>query len=114
MPNEELDAAARELAAALLAAPRNAVIETKALLQGAGARSYDEQRSAERAAQARRLRDLAGLRRLTAQRATRDPEGPGFQWRRALRRARRCMPGVRKMPGGVVRGGMSELGVIAV
>ncbi|MDH6113483.1 enoyl-CoA hydratase/carnithine racemase [Kitasatospora sp. MAP12-44] len=61
VPNEELDTAARELAAALLAAPRSAVIETKALLQGAGQRSYDEQRSAERAAQARRLRDLAGL-----------------------------------------------------
>ncbi|MFD4908686.1 enoyl-CoA hydratase/isomerase family protein [Kitasatospora purpeofusca] len=61
VPAAELDAAARDLAAALLAAPRNAVIETKALLQGAAARSYDEQRSAERAAQARRLRDLAGL-----------------------------------------------------
>ncbi|MET8704102.1 enoyl-CoA hydratase/isomerase family protein [Kitasatospora sp. NPDC004723] len=61
VPAAELDAAARDLAAALLAAPRNAVIETKALLQGAAGRSYDEQRSAERAAQARRLRDLAGL-----------------------------------------------------
>ncbi|MFD5919351.1 enoyl-CoA hydratase/isomerase family protein [Kitasatospora sp. NPDC058201] len=61
VPAGELDAAARDLAAALLAAPRNAVIETKALLQGAGGRSYDEQRSAERAAQARRLRDLAGI-----------------------------------------------------
>ncbi|MFE2105807.1 enoyl-CoA hydratase/isomerase family protein [Kitasatospora sp. NPDC059463] len=61
VPAAELDAAARDLAAALLAAPRNAVIETKALLQGAAGRSYDEQRSAERAAQARRLRDLAGI-----------------------------------------------------
>ncbi|GAA0697859.1 enoyl-CoA hydratase/isomerase family protein [Kitasatospora atroaurantiaca] len=61
VPAAELDAAVRDLAAALLAAPRNAVIETKALLQGAGGRSYDEQRSAERAAQARRMRDLAGL-----------------------------------------------------
>ncbi|AUG80304.1 Enoyl-CoA hydratase [Kitasatospora sp. MMS16-BH015] len=61
VPAAELDAAARDLAAALLAAPRNAVNETKALLQGAGDRSYEEQRAAERAAQARRLRDLAGL-----------------------------------------------------
>ncbi|MFB6889818.1 enoyl-CoA hydratase/isomerase family protein [Kitasatospora sp. NPDC056327] len=61
VPAADLDAAARDLAAALLAAPRNAVIETKALLQGAAGRSYDEQRSAERAAQARRLRDLAGI-----------------------------------------------------
>ncbi len=61
VPAAELDTAARELAAALLAAPRNAVIETKALLQGAAGRSYDEQRTAERAAQARRLRDLAGI-----------------------------------------------------
>ncbi|MBO1419477.1 enoyl-CoA hydratase/isomerase family protein [Streptomyces sp. FH025] len=61
VPGAELDAAARDLAAALLAAPRGAVIETKALLQGASGRSYDEQRSAERAAQARRLRELAGI-----------------------------------------------------
>ncbi|MEU9044020.1 MULTISPECIES: enoyl-CoA hydratase/isomerase family protein [unclassified Kitasatospora] len=57
----ELDAAARDLAAALLAAPRGAVIETKALLQGAAGRSFEEQRSAERVAQARRLRELAGI-----------------------------------------------------
>jgi enoyl-CoA hydratase/carnithine racemase len=61
VPAGELDGAARDLAAALLAAPRNAVIETKALLQGAGGRSYDEQRTAERAAQTRRMRDLAGI-----------------------------------------------------
>ncbi|MFJ2579168.1 enoyl-CoA hydratase/isomerase family protein [Kitasatospora aureofaciens] len=61
VPGAELDAAARDLAAALLAAPRNAAIETKALLQAASGRSFDEQRSAERAAQARRLRDLAGI-----------------------------------------------------
>ncbi|WP_327322777.1 enoyl-CoA hydratase/isomerase family protein [Streptomyces sp. NBC_01210] len=58
---DELDGAVRDLASALLAAPRDAVIETKALLQGAGTRSYEDQRTAERAAQARRLRDLAGL-----------------------------------------------------
>lgn len=61
VPAAELDAAARDLAAALLAAPRDAVIETKALLRGAVDRTYEEQRTAERAAQARRLRDLAGL-----------------------------------------------------
>ncbi|MEU5280045.1 enoyl-CoA hydratase/isomerase family protein [Streptomyces asoensis] len=61
VPAAELDAAARDLAAAVLAAPREAVIETKALLRGAADRTYDEQRTAERAAQGRRLRDLAGL-----------------------------------------------------
>ncbi|MFI1887444.1 enoyl-CoA hydratase/isomerase family protein [Streptomyces jumonjinensis] len=61
VPEAELDDAARDLASALLAAPRDAVIETKALLQGAAERSYDQQLIAERAAQARRLRDLAGL-----------------------------------------------------
>ncbi|MFJ8044220.1 enoyl-CoA hydratase/isomerase family protein [Kitasatospora sp. NPDC096147] len=61
VPAADLDAAVRDLAAALLAAPRSAVIETKALLQGAAGRDYEEQRTAERAAQARRLRDLAGI-----------------------------------------------------
>ncbi|MFC4612369.1 enoyl-CoA hydratase/isomerase family protein [Streptomyces maoxianensis] len=61
VPGDELDSAVRDLAGALLAAPRDAVIETKALLQGVGGRSYEEQRTAERAAQARRLRDLAGI-----------------------------------------------------
>ncbi|MGM0351297.1 enoyl-CoA hydratase/isomerase family protein [Streptomyces sp. Adlamb9] len=58
---DELDGAVRDLTAALVAAPRDAVVETKALLSGAAGRSYDKQRSAERAAQARRLRDLAGI-----------------------------------------------------
>ncbi|MGW3565016.1 enoyl-CoA hydratase/isomerase family protein [Streptomyces sp. NPDC000941] len=61
VPAAELDAAVRDLTAALLAADRDAVIETKALLRGAGERTYEEQRAAERAAQARRLRALAGL-----------------------------------------------------
>ncbi|MFI9615953.1 enoyl-CoA hydratase/isomerase family protein [Streptomyces sp. NPDC052023] len=61
VPPADLDGAVRDLAAALLAAPRDAVIETKALLRGAGGRTYEDQRVAERAAQARRLRDLAGL-----------------------------------------------------
>ncbi|WP_328539482.1 enoyl-CoA hydratase/isomerase family protein [Streptomyces sp. NBC_00344] len=61
VPAAELDSAVSDLAAALLAAPRDAVIETKALLRGASERTYEDQRVAERAAQARRLRDLAGL-----------------------------------------------------
>ncbi|MBB5873080.1 enoyl-CoA hydratase/carnithine racemase [Allocatelliglobosispora scoriae] len=61
VPAEELDAAARDLAAALLAGPRNAVIEIKALLLGASGRTYAEQELAERQAQVRRIRDLAGL-----------------------------------------------------
>ncbi|MBD3005907.1 enoyl-CoA hydratase/isomerase family protein [Streptomyces sp. 5-10] len=61
VPAAELDGAVQDLAAALLAAPRDAVVETKALLRGAVDRTYEEQRAAERAAQARRLRDLAGL-----------------------------------------------------
>ncbi len=56
---EELDQAVRDLAAAVLAAPRDAVIETKALLQGASSRTAPEQWKAEREAQVRRLRDLA-------------------------------------------------------
>ncbi|MEU5164314.1 enoyl-CoA hydratase/isomerase family protein [Streptomyces sp. NPDC020875] len=61
VPAAELDAATGDLTTALLTAPRDAVVETKALLQGAVHRSYEDQRAAERAAQARRLRDLAGL-----------------------------------------------------
>ncbi|MBY8887481.1 enoyl-CoA hydratase/isomerase family protein [Streptomyces sp. PTM05] len=61
VPAADLDAAARDLTAALLAAPRDAVVETKALLREASTRTYEEQRVAERAAQGRRLRDLAGL-----------------------------------------------------
>ncbi|MFF4213857.1 enoyl-CoA hydratase/isomerase family protein [Streptomyces sp. NPDC001796] len=58
---DQLDEAVGDLASALLAAPRDAVIETKALLRGAQERTYEAQRAAERAAQARRLRDLAGV-----------------------------------------------------
>lgn len=60
VPVTELDGAVADLAAAILAAPGGAVAEIKALLTGAGGRSYGEQDRAEREAQTRRLRDLAG------------------------------------------------------
>ncbi|HEX8344198.1 MAG TPA: enoyl-CoA hydratase/isomerase family protein [Actinoplanes sp.] len=60
VPVTELDGAVADLAAAVLAAPSGAVAEIKALLAGAGGRSYAEQDRAEREAQTRRLRDLAG------------------------------------------------------
>ena len=56
----DLDSAVEDLCAAILAAPADAVRETKALLRGASSRGYDEQRAAERAAQGRRLRALVG------------------------------------------------------
>ncbi|WP_455360977.1 enoyl-CoA hydratase/isomerase family protein [Streptomyces sp. SYSU K21746] len=61
VPAAELGAAVQDLTSALLAAPRDAVVETKALLREASGRTYEDQRTAERAAQARRLRDLAGI-----------------------------------------------------
>jgi enoyl-CoA hydratase/carnithine racemase len=61
VPRAELDAAVADLVAAVLAAPRDAVVETKALLAGARDRDAVSQAAAERAAQGRRLRDLAGL-----------------------------------------------------
>jgi enoyl-CoA hydratase/carnithine racemase len=61
VPAAELDTAVADLTAALLAAPRQAVVETKALLAGAAGRSHAEQEAAERAAQTRRLRDLVGV-----------------------------------------------------
>jgi enoyl-CoA hydratase/carnithine racemase len=60
VPGAELASAVADLTAALLAADRNAGIEIKALLAGAAGRSYPEQERAEREAQVRRLRDLAG------------------------------------------------------
>jgi enoyl-CoA hydratase/carnithine racemase len=61
VPLGELAAATGDLVAALLATPRDAAVETKALLLGAAERrrSRAEQEEAERAAQLRRLRDLA-------------------------------------------------------
>jgi enoyl-CoA hydratase/carnithine racemase len=60
VPGDQLDAAVADLVAAVLAADRGAVAEIKALLAGAGDRTYVEQDRAEREAQTRRLRDLAG------------------------------------------------------
>jgi hypothetical protein len=60
VPRGELAAATRDLAGALLAAPRAAAAEVKALVRGAGSRTPAEQCEAEREAQARCLRDLAG------------------------------------------------------
>jgi enoyl-CoA hydratase/carnithine racemase len=60
VPAAELDAAVADLTAAVLAGNRDAVIEIKALLSGAAGRSYAQQARAEREAQFRRLRDLAG------------------------------------------------------
>jgi enoyl-CoA hydratase/carnithine racemase len=62
-PLAELEAGVDTLVTALLAPPRDAVIETKALLVHASGRSQNEQEAAERAAQVRRLRDLAGIDR---------------------------------------------------
>ncbi|HVE99558.1 MAG TPA: enoyl-CoA hydratase/isomerase family protein [Mycobacteriales bacterium] len=61
VPRTDLDEAVADLVAALLAPLRDAVVETKALLRGAGRRSMGEQLAAERQAQLRRLRDLAGI-----------------------------------------------------
>ncbi|WP_328462615.1 enoyl-CoA hydratase/isomerase family protein [Streptomyces sp. NBC_00448] len=60
VPAAELDETVADLVAAVLAAPRDAVIETKALLRSALSEPEAAQRAAERAAQGRRLRDLAG------------------------------------------------------
>jgi enoyl-CoA hydratase/carnithine racemase len=59
--SQELSGAVRDLVGALLAAPRGAVSEVKALIAMAAGHSYPEQEAAERAAQARRIRELADL-----------------------------------------------------
>jgi enoyl-CoA hydratase/carnithine racemase len=61
VPVEDLGDAVRDLAAAILSGVRDAIVEIKALLRGASGRTAAEQRLAEREAQLRRLRDLAGL-----------------------------------------------------
>ena len=61
VPAGELDAAVRDLTAAILAGDRDAVIEIKALLAAAAGRSAADQQRAEREAQTRRIRELAGI-----------------------------------------------------
>jgi enoyl-CoA hydratase/carnithine racemase len=61
VPLDDLDAAVEKLVAALTTPLRAALTEAKALLAHAARRSPDEQEAAERAAQTRRIRDLAGL-----------------------------------------------------
>jgi enoyl-CoA hydratase/carnithine racemase len=60
VPLDELDHAVEDLIAAVLEGDRDAVVEIKALLLGAGGRGPAQQAAAERAAQVRRIRDLAG------------------------------------------------------
>ena len=59
-PADRLDEAVRALVAAVLRAPRDAVVEVKALLAAASLRDFSAQEAAERAAQLRRIADLAG------------------------------------------------------
>jgi enoyl-CoA hydratase/carnithine racemase len=58
VPSNDLDRAVADLVAQLLAAPRGAVIEIKALLAAASLRTFPEQEAAERSAQLRRIRTL--------------------------------------------------------
>ena len=61
VPGDELDARGRRPGRRRSSpAPRDAVVEIKALLAGAAERSAAEQQRAEREAQVRRIRDLAG------------------------------------------------------
>jgi enoyl-CoA hydratase/carnithine racemase len=61
VPVDDVDGATNDLAAAVLAGDRDAIVEIKALLAAAADRSYADQDRAEREAQTRRLRDLAGV-----------------------------------------------------
>nr|WP_283818675.1 enoyl-CoA hydratase/isomerase family protein [Jatrophihabitans telluris] len=63
VPVERLAEAGDAFAAQILALPAAAVTETKALLLAASGRSQDDQQRAEREAQYRQLRALAGLDR---------------------------------------------------
>lgn len=60
VPVDELDGAVADLTAAVLSSNRDAVVEIKALLSGVARRTPAQQAEAERAAQLRRIRDLAG------------------------------------------------------
>jgi enoyl-CoA hydratase/carnithine racemase len=61
VPAAELDDRVNDLANAVLAADPGAVSEIKALISGALGRTYADQDRAEREAQTRRLRELAGM-----------------------------------------------------
>lgn len=61
VPPEQLSAAGEQLVSQLLNLSRSAVTETKALLLAASGRTQAEQEAAERSAQYRQLRELAGL-----------------------------------------------------
>ncbi|MCW2538639.1 MAG: enoyl-CoA hydratase [Frankiales bacterium] len=61
VPVDQLITAGEQFAEQILAMPRSAVIETKALLLAAAGRSQLEQEAAERAAQYRQLRELVGV-----------------------------------------------------
>jgi enoyl-CoA hydratase/carnithine racemase len=61
VPPEDLEDAVRDLTAAVLAGPRDAVVEIKALLRAALDHDAPTQLRYEREAQVRRLRDLAGI-----------------------------------------------------
>jgi enoyl-CoA hydratase/carnithine racemase len=61
VPRADLDGAVSDLVTALLKPPREAVVETKTLLIDAARRGPAEQLLAERQAQLRRIRDLAGV-----------------------------------------------------
>ena len=61
VPRADLDAAVSDLAGAVLAGHRDAVVEIKALIAAAAGRDFPAQEAAERSAQVRRLRDLAGI-----------------------------------------------------
>lgn len=61
VPAGALDGTVDDLSAAVLAGQPGAVAEIKALIAGASGRSYQDQDRAEREAQTRRLRELAGL-----------------------------------------------------
>ncbi|MEU8821029.1 enoyl-CoA hydratase/isomerase family protein [Actinoplanes sp. NPDC048796] len=60
VPAAELSGTVADLTAAIIAADAGATSEIKALLSGAGLRSYAEQDRAEREAQTRRVRELLG------------------------------------------------------
>lgn len=60
VPVTELDKAVADLVAQLLAPPRAAIAETKALLAAAAGHDFPAQEAAERSAQLRRIRDLVG------------------------------------------------------